>query len=119
MDWCAAGVNTPTLALIRLLHESQLKRLAASVTTSRLACRVLVYRAVLTVFDVVCRRQHILPRLASLDPALANEAMLRVVGRLPVLAALDAGITEVLRALPFVPTAAGNRKAPSELHDPR
>ncbi len=64
-------------------------------------------------------RQHVLPRLASLDPALADEVMLRVVARLPLLAGQDAGITDFLRTLPFVPTAAGARKAPSELHDPR
>ncbi len=64
-------------------------------------------------------RQHVLPQLASLDIALADEVMLRVVARLPLLAAQDAGITDFLRTLPFVPTAAGTRKAPSELHDPR
>ncbi len=64
-------------------------------------------------------RQHVLPRLASLDPMLADEVMLCVVGRLLTLTSQDAGMSDVLRTLPFVRTAAGTRKAPSDLHDPR
>ena len=64
-------------------------------------------------------RQHVLPRLASLDSTLADDVMLHIVGRLLTLTSQDAGISDVLRTLPFVRTAAGARKAPSELHDPR
>ena len=84
-----------------------------------LACRRPVTALDCPMMTSSVRRQHVLPRLASLDPAFADEVMLRVVGRLPMLATQDAGITDVLRTLPFVPTASGARKAPSELHDPR
>ena len=60
-----------------------------------------------------------LPRLGSLDPTLADEVMLCVVGRLSTLSSQDAGMSDVLRTLPFVRTSAGARKAPSQLHDPR
>lgn len=60
-----------------------------------------------------------LPHLASLDAALQDEVMLQFARQLPVMSIEDASVAEQAGKLPFVGTASGMRKPPSELHDPR
>lgn len=69
--------------------------------------------------NLLWHRQHIFPRLASLQPEVRQAAMLGATRALLQLAAEDASITAHMRGLAFVATAGGGLSAPSALYDPR
>ena len=50
---------------------------------------------------------------------MQDRVMLQFARQLPLMSLEDAAVAEAARHLPFVNTAAGTRKAPEALHDPR
>ena len=65
-----------------------------------------------------CRR-HVLPRLALMAPPLQDEIMLQAARQQPLMSSQDSAIADTMSCIPFVGTACGVRKRPSELYDPR
>ena len=70
-------------------------------------------------FVLCIRRKHILPNLAALDESLQDEVMVHFARQLPLMNSQDAFLAAHVRILPFVNTASGIRRPPTELHDPR
>ena len=89
------------------------------VTGDLLATSLILGSAGNAVMTVGAHREHLLPRLLSMDPRVREQLAAGMLGELQELAGMDPSFLQLLGATPFVPTESGDLRTPAQIYDPR